>query len=179
MLKSLEFSFGMFCQNLQTYRAMREQGEMDFLTGLSNRNRFEVDLAEFAKEDHERMACIYIDVNGLHERNNSEGHEAGDRMLKAVAKQIRSRFGERYCYRIGGDEFVVFTLGMPEEMVKQLAEELKKVLEKDGIYVSVGLCWKEKVSIIDPFVRSAEKQMYAAKKKFYEQEAHDRRRFRK
>ena len=59
------------------------------------------------------------------------------------------------------------------------AAQVEKALEKDGIYVSVGLCWKEKVSIIDPFVRSAEKQMYAAKKKFYEQEAHDRRRFRK
>ena len=101
--------------------------------------------------------------NGLHERNNSEGHEAGDRMLKAVAEQFGRGSASATATGLAGTNLLSFTLGMPEEMVKQLAEELKKALEKDGIYVSVGPVLERKVSIID-LSPVGGKQMYAAKK---------------
>lgn len=56
-----------------------------------------------------RLACIYIDANGLHEINNARGHLAGDQMLRFIADTLKVSFGEEALYRIGGDEFVVFS----------------------------------------------------------------------
>ena len=44
------------------------------------------------------LSCVYLDVNGLHELNNTRGHAAGDEMLKTVAAKVRDIFGEEYSY---------------------------------------------------------------------------------
>ena len=38
------------------------------------------------------MTCVFADVNGLHELNDTQGHRSGDRMLQAVAEAAR-KFG--------------------------------------------------------------------------------------
>ena len=45
-------------------------------------------MPEYPDRYQTSLACIYIDVNGLHEMNNSRGHEAGDDMIKQVAAQL-------------------------------------------------------------------------------------------
>ena len=57
MLKSLNFSFGMFLPEPADVSGHANRA-MDFLRPGFQPNRFEVDLAEFAKEDHERMAWM-------------------------------------------------------------------------------------------------------------------------
>lgn len=173
-LESVKFSFSMFCQNLDTLNAVREYGERDALTGLYNRNKYEEDLPKVQGCYEHSLACVYIDVNGLHELNNTKGHEAGDRMLKTVSRKIRDRFGEEYAYRIGGDEFVVFVPDQPEEVSGRLAEELIGFLKEDGYYISVGIAWEEN-GAVDGLIKTAEKKMYIEKKKFYEQAVNDRR----
>nr|WP_243426738.1 GGDEF domain-containing protein [Faecalicatena fissicatena] len=164
----------MFCQNLDTLNAVREYGERDALTGLYNRNKYEEDLPKVQGCYEHSLACVYIDVNGLHELNNTKGHEAGDMMLKTVSRKIRDRFGEEYAYRIGGDEFVVFVPDQPEEVSGRLAEELIGFLKEDGYYISVGIAWEEN-GAVDGLIKTAERKMYIEKKKFYEQAVNDRR----
>ena len=41
------------------------------------------------QEGRRELCCIFVDVNGLHELNNTQGHQTGDRMLQEVARQIR------------------------------------------------------------------------------------------
>lgn len=173
-LESVKFSFSMFCQNLDTLNAVREYGERDALTGLYNRNKYEEDLPKVQGCYEHSLACVYIDVNGLHELNNTKGHEAGDRMLKTVSRKIRDRFGEEYAYRIGGDEFVVFVPDQPEEVSGRLAEERIGFLKEDGYYISVGIAWEEN-GAVDGLIKTAERKMYIEKKKFYEQAVNDRR----
>lgn len=86
-------------------------GIIDSLTGLLNRNCFEQTIENLDKNEYRNVACVYIDANGLHNINNRFGHEAGDNMLKAIAQALQSKFGSDKTYRIGGDEFVVFTFG--------------------------------------------------------------------
>ena len=174
-LKNVEFSFGMFCHNLRTYKEIKEKGEKDLMSGLYNRNRYEMDLEMYRELYTSSLACVYIDVNGLHEKNNSEGHEAGDKMLKTVAEQIREKFGSRHAYRIGGDEFLAFAVDMKEEEVSRLGREISEALRKENIEISVGIQWEKEVSSLEELIKTAEKKMYKAKQKYYEKEEHDRR----
>ena len=174
-LKNVEFSFGMFCHNLRTYKEIKEKGEKDLMSGLYNRNRYEMDLEMYRELYTSSLACVYIDVNGLHEKNNSEGHEAGDKMLKTVAEQIREKFGGHHAYRIGGDEFLAFAVDMKEEEVSRLGREISEALRKENIEISVGIQWEKEVSSLEELIKTAEKKMYKAKQKYYEKEEHDRR----
>lgn len=175
LLKTVEFSFSMFCHNLTTFNAVKEQGEKDMLTGLYNRNRYEADLPSIGAHYKKSLACVYIDVNGLHELNNAKGHSAGDIMLKTVAGQICERFGTEFTYRIGGDEFLVFAPDIAAEEVSALCGQLTDALEKENYHISVGIQCETDLSSVTALIKSAEKKMYAAKKKYYEQEVNDRR----
>lgn len=174
-LKIVSFSFEMFCDNIWSYNAIKEKGEKDVLSGLYNRNRYETDLHSFPDMFKKSLACIYIDVNGLHELNNSSGHDAGDKMLRTVSEQILEKFGEQYAYRIGGDEFVIFAMDMEEDEVTRKTRDIEKNLEEKKIYVSVGVHWESGEFLIDMLIKAAEKKMYSAKREFYSKETNDRR----
>ncbi len=175
MLRSLNLSFSMFCRNMLTYQAIKERGEKDLLSGLYNRNRYEMDLPSYLGRYHSSLSCIYVDINGLHEMNNSQGHEAGDRMIQQVARQLSACFGPRHSYRTGGDEFLAFAVDMDEETVYALGKSMKDTLEKQEIYISIGIEWEEEVSSMESLVKKAEAKMYQEKKAFYANEKYDRR----
>jgi diguanylate cyclase (GGDEF)-like protein/PAS domain S-box-containing protein len=83
----------------------------DELTGLPNRARFMEYLATAqtqAQSRGSRFALLFIDLDGFKEINDSLGHDAGDDMLRQVARRIRGciRGADRLA-RFGGDEFVV------------------------------------------------------------------------
>ena len=176
ILKSVNFSFAMLCSNMTTYRAMQVRGERDSLTELYNRNRYELDKPRLSSEAAGSLACLFVDVNGLHELNNTQGHAAGDRMLRAVADEIRRRFGAGHAYRLGGDEFVVFVLDAPEESTARHTEEMSAALERSGYHVSAGFAWEAApVQNIEALIKRAESRMYDNKREYYSNSANDRR----
>ncbi|HLI44849.1 MAG TPA: GGDEF domain-containing protein [Acidimicrobiales bacterium] len=83
----------------------------DPLTGCANRRALERDLerelARCARAELD-LCVVAIDVDGLKEVNDSEGHAAGDRLLLQLVETLRRALrGLDGVYRIGGDEFVV------------------------------------------------------------------------
>ena len=168
LFKSMGLNFSMLYRNMQSYDSMREQGETDALLGIYNRNRYEADLPKYPKMYHTSLACVYMDVNGLHELNNQQGHGAGDQALKRVAEELQRQYGFSFTYRIGGDEFVAFVVDEEEKNVRYKGEDIRRKLEENGIYVSVGIAWEKAISDMDTLVKSAEKQMYERKQQFYE-----------
>lgn len=174
-LHSVELSLGMFCGNLRTYRSVKQRGETDALSGLFNRNRYEQDRPHLVERCTRSLSCIYIDVNGLHELNNAQGHDAGDTMLRAVASQIRKTFGAQGAYRIGGDEFVVFAFDQEESDVTRAVADLEQSLEQKGVRVSTGMQHRTLPLSIDELIKGAETKMYQEKRRFYEQAGNDRR----
>lgn len=175
LLKNVSFSFSMFLHNMRTYAAIKERGEKDLLTGLYNRNRYELDVQTVDSFCENSLACIYIDLNGLHERNNEEGHEVGDWMLKRVAAWIREVFGLRHSYRLGGDEFLVFAPDMDEVAVSCKAKRVVERLREEYIFISVGIQWTTIPFSVDEMIKSAERKMYKAKEKYYEMGMHNRK----
>ncbi len=176
LLRSMGFSYAMLWDNTRTYQEMKRQGSQDALTGLYNRNRYERDLPRIAGQCQRALCCVYMDANGLHELNNSQGHEAGDRMIRAVAQQIRERLGSQRAYRVGGDEFVAFILDGEEEQVDRQIQAMSGALEGQGYPVSVGAAWASApVGDLEALVKAAEKRMYAAKGAYYQNPKNDRR----
>ena len=126
------------------------------------------------KSTADGLTCVYIDVNGLHEMNNTQGHDAGDRMLRAVASAIRNAFDTPYLYRTGGDEFVLFMAEEDEALSEEAARKLSLELESQGYHVSVGLKSGRYPNALTTLIKEAETRMYAVKQRFYADKSKDR-----
>ena len=148
-------------------RGMERRANMDALTGLQNRNRYEY-FCQHLQQGTDGLACIYFDVNGLHELNNTKGHLAGDEMLKTVALQIVSEFGESNTYRIGGDEFVAFRYERSEEIVRNDLQKVVDAISAAGYHVACGLAMATPDKKLLTVIKAAEEEMYADKAKYYE-----------
>ena len=142
----------------------------DELTGLQNRTSYQKYLDKMSHNDTGSVGCIYADVNGLHELNNTQGHIAGDIMLKTIASIFSSLFGSEYTYRIGGDEFVGFTSDLSEEKIKELLKQFDSMVCQHGYHVSIGYAQSEDHTDITDLVELAEKRMYEAKQLFYQKQ---------
>ena len=103
--------------------------ETDLLTGLCNRNSYEQKLETYSSMCNQELSCVYVDVNGLHEMNNTKGHAAGDKMLQFVGKTLQKEFGERNSFRIGGDEFVVLIIDENEEEIQAKIDHMQVLIE--------------------------------------------------
>ena len=144
------------------------RANIDTLTGLQNRNRYELYLKELesTKDD---VTCLFIDANGLHDLNNSKGHFAGDQMLRYIADTLKVQFGGEHIYRIGGDEFVVFSHGMSEHKLNESLVSFNEALQRNDYHAAVGTCVYGFDMSVNDLIRNAEKEMYEAKRKYYEQ----------
>lgn len=167
LLKAMSFSFGMFCNNVKNRADLQEQGDRDTLTGMYNRNRYERDLTVLFSRYQSSLTCIYIDVNGLREMNNTKGHDLGDKMLRTVAEAIKEHFRTDYSYRVGGDEFVLFVPGFMVEELNKCSLELASDLLDFDYHISVGIHGETDFQSLSQLIKTAEQKMYAQKRAFY------------
>ncbi len=140
----------------------------DSLTGVLNRVVYKRDLLDFDKERPEKFSCSFIDVNELHFRNNKYGHAAGDEMLLYIANTLKEVFYGHKVYRMGGDEFLVFTQGIEQETVKDCIEQVIAQLEPMDYHVAIGLSYRNQNTNTEEMVREAEIRMYEAKAQYYQ-----------
>ena len=163
---------------LSQSRQIEYMSQTDLLTGVKNRNHYESQLQQYPAQCREKLACVYADVNGLHEVNNRQGHPAGDEMLRQVAVVMQQHFGQEHTFRVGGDEFVAFRPEGEEEAVTAELEEIRRILEAKGYHVSLGLSVQEKTQgelNMAELVKEAENRMFADKRAFYSRPGNNRR----
>ncbi len=121
----------------------------DLLTGLPNRHAF-VDRLGHAlqrtrrKEESARVGVLFMDLDGFKTINDSLGHQAGDRLLVAVAGRIQNLLRyEDTLARFGGDEFAVLLERVedPSEAIRvarRIAEALREPFSVADYRVSVN-----------------------------------------
>lgn len=171
------YSIGNRISKYSLQEEIRYMAETDQLTGLRNRHCFHRSLEQAEASNADSLYCVYVDVNGLHELNDTRGHEAGDRMLRDVAAVMQQQFGEKDTYRIGGDEFVAVGTGRTPEEVASLAATLRSLVENAGYHVAVGISTRGKADgEANDIVSEAEKAMYADKAHYYQTSGVERRR---
>lgn len=151
----------------------------DFLTGLLNRRYF-FELAEkYCKEQPTSKSAgtiAMIDVDFFKSINDTYGHQAGDDLLKKVAKSIQSCFNtETLVGRLGGEEFAILlpktNLNMAHEACKCLLTHIsdtKLITGSDTISVTASIGLSEIYQHEDHIEKAllrADKALYAAKDK--------------
>lgn len=109
----------------------RELWSMDLLTGLKNRNAFEVDIHNL--ENMKRgcsVGIIVVDLDHLKKINDAQGHAMGDVYIYDAAKCIREELeGNAVAYRIGGDEFAVIIQNSKGWEIENLILRIQKRFE--------------------------------------------------
>lgn len=148
-------------------KQLHKMAEIDQLTKLKNRNCFELSVKSYSALYKRSICCIYIDVNGLHQLNNSSGHEAGDEMLKYVAERISRYFGYEHTYRIGGDEYVIFSIDELEDNILSHILLLNNDVKEAGYSISIGYEYSKSRCDIRDLIKIAEKMMFIDKDNYY------------
>ncbi len=151
--------------------------ERDALTGFKNRKAYysDIDAIEHDEEKSKKpVGVIFVDVNGLKEVNDSFGHEAGDELIASVAKNITAIFPEAKRYRFGGDEFVVLSYDMSEDVFNDRLKQLA-MLWNGKASAAFGSVWLQHSQNIEKGVSIADEMMYMDKSRYYENKMHDRR----
>lgn len=97
----------------------------DMATGLLNRFSYNKALEAL---NINSLLVIYIDINNLKKTNDQYGKAYGDRLLKAVADELKDSFPKN-CYRVGGDEFIVLINGMSERIAYKKIEKIRGNLD--------------------------------------------------
>ena len=180
------------------HQQLEYQAVTDPLTGLLNRRGF-YQSAEGVLLRNERsdkaQALMYMDLDGFKRINDSLGHEAGDRVLRWVAEQLKDCLGsEALLARMGGDEFTALfdSLPYPEQAgryAERLLERVSISQQIEGLDVCLGVSigiatFPDCGATVEGLLRAADAAMYAAKQagrqqyRFYDQELNGRARSR-
>ena len=112
-------------------RAKRD-AELDYLTGLPNRRAFEVLLDRHYKEARaavEPLSIAFCDIDEFKKVNDLHGHEAGDRVIKAIADTL-ARISNDHCHvaRHGGEEFVMLFRGLTPTQAAEKLDDAREAL---------------------------------------------------
>lgn len=161
----------------QTEDRLQHLAHYDPLTDLPNR------LLVQSRLDHlltragpgDRMALLFVDVDGFKMVNDGLGHTAGDHLLTSIAKRFDAQLGERQTLaRLGGDEFLLLLEAIESPGEAALAaQNLLQVFDQpfalpgeDEVYASasVGIAlFPVDGRSSDELIRNADAAMYQAK----------------
>ena len=149
----------------------------DALTGLANRNllwdRLEQAL-HLSQRQKSLVAVVLIDLNNFKNINDSFGHEAGDVVLKVVARRLQASVRDSDTVaRLSGDEFVLvlvnqpslrFTLRMIERLRQGLTQPVSFMHKEIAVGASLGVSVYPHDGVTAPdLIRAADVAMYHAK----------------
>jgi diguanylate cyclase len=139
---------------LEELQRHREQEAMhDPLTGLPNRRYLSEWLTvalSAAKRTGRPLTLLFFDLDGFKGVNDRFGHEAGDRVLRAIGDRLRKAMRKSdFVARLGGDEFVAGLPDAPPPSLTVLIDRLQRLLsaapipeiEDGAITASIGVSW--------------------------------------
>lgn len=169
---------------VRAQRQLEHRALHDHLTGLANRalfwDRLEHALAR-ARRTGERIAVLFLDVDGFKRINDAHGHPAGDEVLQRLAGRLSEEVRTQDTVaRLGGDEFGVLLEALEEraealDVTRRVVEEASIRVELEGrateLALSCGVAFAgggedpgdDLTAAADALVRRADRAMYAAK----------------
>ncbi|MBL6751021.1 MAG: GGDEF domain-containing protein [Nevskia sp.] len=146
----------------------RLEAATDALTQLYNRRGWEQCLLveEIRCQRDNLDACVIaIDLDGLKEINDLQGHAAGDQLLQRAAHALRVTARRRdVVARLGGDEFAFLAAEIAPGSAPIVTERLRKALNQAGISASMGAAPRSGNGSINAAAEIADRLMYQDKR---------------
>lgn len=178
MLRAVLPYAALHLDHAREYGRLRERADRDALTGLRNRRAFEAAfLAERMRfERYGRpMSLLMIDLDHFKSINDQYGHQAGDEVLRTVARVIQGAVRDvDVPARFGGEEFIVLLPETPLAAAAEVAERVRAAVERAAVLaegraldvrVSVGVSsCPERVPTPQALPGSADAALYEAKR---------------
>jgi diguanylate cyclase (GGDEF)-like protein/putative nucleotidyltransferase with HDIG domain len=175
ILLAVSSKLSLAIENAMRYKQAETSATTDFLTELPNARSLFLHLdGEIArcKRGGEPLAVLVSDLDNFKQINDQYGHLEGNRVLKVVAKALRSNCREYdYVARMGGDEFVVVLPGLTPEAVSQRQEQLRKIAMEEArlqtgldLSISIGAAtFPTDGADAEDLLAAADRTMYKAK----------------
>jgi diguanylate cyclase (GGDEF)-like protein/excisionase family DNA binding protein len=118
--------------NAEVHRAVEIRARSDDLTGLLNHGTFQEFLVQWVREGSP-FSLIMLDLDDFRTVNNRLGHQAGDRLLRAIADALLlARRETDHVFRYGGDEFTFLLSGTDADGAIRVAERARDAVRRVG-----------------------------------------------
>ena len=171
ILEITSFFLASEISNYQLFNKLEIMSSVDQLTGTYNRNAMNNRIIRFVSGKDPKPNCysvVFADLNGLKQANDNNGHLAGDKLLKDAANKLMEVFPECEVYRAGGDEFMIIAVDLPEKLISDRVEKLRKESEDPkNISFALGEFFDGNGGDIRIAMRTADERMYADKEQYY------------
>ncbi len=156
----------------QQLQQTQQEATVDALTGAANRRAFDRALQGVIASQSRKMSVVLVDVDDFKQVNDSEGHEAGDKVLQAVVQVVtESVRSDDVVARLGGDEFAVLFKGMGLLQTANRMSDVSATLAvgnpetgRPPISVSCGVAEYSPGDTMQSLVKRAGKALYDAKR---------------
>jgi len=154
----------------------QQQAAVDALTGLASFRVLRDRLANEVARCHrtgDRFAVLFLDLDNFKQVNDRFGHEAGNALLKATARQCDKHIRSTdVAGRYGGDEFVAVLVGTGEEGARVVADKMRVAVEELGlgmgyptglVTASIGVAEYSPTKKEEDVLVAADRALYRAK----------------
>lgn len=130
-----------------SFDRIQQLAHFDALTNLPNRTLLNQHIEQSmltAKRNRNKLALLFLDLDGFKGVNDTLGHHSGDMLLREVSRRLKSSVRETdMVSRLGGDEFVVVmsAINKPEDAVQvaqKIIAAIREPYDLDGYAVSIG-----------------------------------------
>jgi len=154
----------------QRVREALSQAHLDELTGTYRRGLGTLELereVNRARHSNGQLVLAFVDVDGLKEVNDRDGHAAGDRLLILVADTIRSSLRSYDpVVRFGGDEFVCAFSNFDLEGARRRFDEVQSALAtaERGCSISVGFAALRPEDALEDLLARGDADLYRVKR---------------
>ncbi len=140
---ALYLIWGKYRRELSAKGELEVLANTDALTGLLNKRSF-LDLLEQMRRRKAPFTMYFLDLDRFKQVNDAFGHDAGDELLRVVAKRLRACIREGdLAFRFGGDEFAAVTFGTSDAqacdaLVRRIKDAIGRPVQLGENAVSVG-----------------------------------------
>ncbi|MBL7260151.1 GGDEF domain-containing protein [Paractinoplanes lichenicola] len=164
-------------QRLEQERAsLRYMAGHDELTGIANRRLFHALAPELLRDGDRSPAVVILDLNGFKPINDTYGHDAGDEVLRVVARRMTDCLGDHLVARLGGDEFAALPRAphadASEAWWHEVARSLSAAIAPPmivgdhtlSVTASIGVVPAGRSTDLPVLLRRADQAMFSAKR---------------
>lgn len=155
---------------------LRDMAQHDFLTGINNRQFFEqLARIEFEKSKLQKtdLCIVMIDINDFKFINDHYGHQFGDEVIKAFAKNLNDNIRKSDLLgRYGGDEFILMLPNtgyeIAEKLIMRIDDKIQESLyvnnkKKINVSFCCGISKITEDDTMESLVLKADKALYQCK----------------